>query len=238
MSKQITTLTLLKFTSRSNKFWAFKMMRLAIPHFKNIQGCTFFKLMGSGAGGGFSILPDLSTYALLQVWKNEEMATNFFKSSKLFEEYKSHSQEHWITYAKNISGGGMWSGVAPFKPSDAIDLNNKLIMVITRASVRWNKLFQFWSYVPMSIKSYLDNTGLLYTKGIGEVPIVEMATYSLWKSEADLMKFSHDPNGHGKSARRSISKNWFKESLFSRFQPYKIEGTWSAADLKEIKSHF
>lgn len=238
MSNQITTMTLFHFNNRRDKYWAFKMMRLAIPQLKKIKGCTFFKVLGSGAGEGFSMFPDLGTYGILQVWDNEDIANDFFKSSKIFEDYKSHSQEHWITYAKNISTRGTWSGSDPFKPSDGIDANNKSLMVITRATVRWKSLIKFWSLVPMSQKSYLGNTGLLYTKGVGEIPILEMATYSLWKSEEDLMKFSHDPNGHGKSSKRAIKKNWFKESLFSRFQPYKIEGTWDSTDLKEIQSLF
>jgi hypothetical protein len=231
-------MSLFHFDNRRDKYWAFKMMRLAIPEIKKIKGCTFFKVLGSGAGGGFSVLPDLGTYGILQVWENEAMANEFFESAQIFQDYKSHSSEHWITYAKNISARGTWSGSEPFKPSNALDENNKALLVITRATVRFKSLMKFWAMVPMSQKSYLGNTGLLYTKGVGEIPIVEMATYSLWKSEADLMKFSHDPKGHGKSSKRALDKNWFKESLFSHFQPYKITGSWSAADLKEIQSHF
>ncbi len=238
MSNQITTVTLFRFDNRRDKFWALKMMRLAIPHLENIKGCTFFKVMGSGAGGGFSIFPDLGTYAILQVWDNEDLANDFFKTSQIFEDYKNHSEEHWITYAKNISGKGTWLGSNPFKPNDEIDVNNKSLMFITRATVRWKSMLKFWSLVPLSQKSYAGNTGLLYTKGLGELPVVEMATYSLWKSEKDLLKFSHDPKGHGKVAKLELKNNWFKESLFARFQPYKIDGTWSSADLEEIQSHF
>lgn len=110
-------------------------------------------------------------------------------------------------------------------------------MVITRATIRWKSLWKFWSLVPMSQKSYKGNPGLLYTKGVGEIPVKEMATYSIWKSEEDLLKFAHDPKGHGKSSKLALSNNWFKESLFSRFQPYKVEGTWCSTDLKEIESH-
>lgn len=238
MTNQITTVTLFRFTNRKDKYWAFKMVRLAIPRLQRIRGCTFFKVLGSGAGGGFSVLPDLTTYAILQVWEDESWANKFFNSSSIFEEYKNHSQEHWITYAKNISATGTWSGSEPFEPSNGIDTRNKSLLVITRATVRFRSLLNFWSLVPMSQKSYLGNEGVLYTKGVGEIPIVEMATYSLWKTEAELTKFAQDKNGHGKSSKRALKKNWFRESLFSRFQPYKVEGAWHEADLKEIQSHF
>ncbi|PZE17444.1 DUF3291 domain-containing protein [Putridiphycobacter roseus] len=231
-------MTLFRFNKRSDKWWAFKMMRLAIPRLKEIKGCTFFKVLGSGAGEGFSILPDFGTYGILQVWDNESVANAFFKSAEIFKEYLHHSQEHWITYAKNISGRGTWSGVAPFELNDTIDPKNKAMLVITRATVRFRSLLKFWSLVPMSQKSYLGNTGLFYTKGVGEIPIVEMATYSLWQSEADLIKFARDPKGHGKSSKRAQHKDWFKESLFSRFQPYRMEGTWAGLDFKKIQLHF
>ncbi len=234
MSNQITTMTLFRFNNLSDKWWAFKMMRLALPPLKKVKGCTFFKVLGSGAGQGFSILPDLSTYALLQVWEHEDLANDFFKSPGIFKTYINRSQEYWITYAKNISGRGTWSGKAPFQHSDSIDPKNKSLFVITRATVRLRSLLSFWSLVPMSQKSYKNNTGLLFTKGVGEVPIVEMATYSLWKSEADLLKFSKDQHGHGKSSKKALRKNWFKESLFSRFQPYKVKGTWGNVDLESL----
>lgn len=238
MSEQITTMTFFHFEGFQNKFWAFKMMRLAIPLLQQVDGCSFFKVVGSGAGEGFSVWPDLGTYGLLQVWQDEPSAKAFFDSAPIFQDYKTRSKKHWITYARHISGGGTWSGHNPFHASHQINSHNPNIMVITRASIGWRSLLKFWSVVSLSQTSYRGNEGLLFSKGIGEIPAVEMATYSLWKSEADLMKFSHDPKGHGKVSQRSVAKKWFKESLFARFQPYKMEGSWKSIDLESIKSTF
>ena len=42
----------------------------------------FFKLLGTGAGSGFSLYPDFSTYAVLCVWENELFAREFIHRSE------------------------------------------------------------------------------------------------------------------------------------------------------------
>ena len=51
-----TTVTLFHF--KSNKFWAFKQMGIVPYSFNEVQGLLFAKLMGTGAGSGFSLAPD------------------------------------------------------------------------------------------------------------------------------------------------------------------------------------
>ena len=78
---------------------------------------------------------------------------------------------------KNISADGTWVGKKPFEKGT--DLNPDLpIAIITRATIKWNWLIRFWKYVPTSQKGLEGNEGLIYTKGVGEVPVVQMATFS------------------------------------------------------------
>ena len=81
-----TTLTLFHF--EKNKFWAFKQMGIAPLSFHKIQGLLFARLMGTGAGSGFSLFPDFSTYAFLGVWENQQAASVFFEKSNLMKKYK------------------------------------------------------------------------------------------------------------------------------------------------------
>ena len=74
----LTTITFFKF--RNNKPWAFAQMGLVPPKLKQKKGLRFFKLMGTGGGNGFSLWPDFSTYALLGVWDNQEIADKVFLS--------------------------------------------------------------------------------------------------------------------------------------------------------------
>ena len=210
--------------------WGFKMMQFAHKDLARIGGLTFYRLLGSGKGRGFNPLPDWSVYSLLQVWESQEAAHSFFNSSDLIKQYARHTDELFTLYMKNISAGGTWVGKNPFE--NGADLDPSLpIAVITRATIKWNWLFRFWRYVPTSQVGLEGNAGLIYTKGIGEVPIVQMATFSLWKDFNSVKQFAYNSKQHKEAIRRTRKNEWYKEELFARFQPYKSTGIWEGKDL-------
>ena len=208
-------------------------MQFAHSDLAEVKGLSFYRLMGSGKGKGFNPLPDWSVYSLLQVWESEEQANEFFNSSILIEKYKSHTSEQYTLYMKNISAGGTWVGKNPFEKG--IELDPSLpIAVITRATIKWNWLIRFWKYVPTSQEPLEGNKGLVYTKGIGEVPVVQMATFSLWKNFDAVKEFAYNSKQHKEAIRRTRKNEWYREELFSRFHPYKSSGTWQGNDLLDF----
>ena len=68
----LTTISFFKY--EKNKFWAFTQMSRSFDSLSKTNGLSFFKLLGTGSGTGFSLYPDFSTYAILCVWENESNA--------------------------------------------------------------------------------------------------------------------------------------------------------------------
>tara|TARA_B100001057_G_scaffold492314_1_gene584457 strand:- start:1790 stop:2491 length:702 start_codon:yes stop_codon:yes gene_type:complete len=225
MSKQITTISFFKFSTLHNKVWGFVMMLIAHFDLYNVNGLSFYRLMGSGKGRGFNPFPDWSVYSLLQVWESEEDADEFFSSSNLIHKYKNHTLESYTLYMKNIASVGTWINNTPFEKGTSFD-SNLPIVIITRATIKWYWLFRFWKYVPASQEPLDGNKGLIYTKGIGEVPVVQMATFSLWKNFDAVKEFAYNSNQHKEAIRKTRKNKWYKEELFSRFHPYKSLGSW------------
>ncbi len=201
-------------------------MQFAHKDLKKIEGQTFYKLMGSGKGDGFNPLPDFSVYALLQVWENEEAANLFFRTGGVYAKYKQQASENWRLYLRNIRAVGVWSGNNPFLSHGEIDPLNPYLAVITRATIKTGKLYKFWNYVPASQQLLKENAGLIYTKGIGEVPVIQMATFSLWENEQAMKNYAYNSQGHMVAIKKTRELKWYKEELFSRFQPYRSIGTW------------
>jgi len=226
LTQQITTITFFRYQGFYPKFWAFQMMQFAHAPLQKVKGLKFYKLMGSGKGMGFNPLPDWSIYSLLQVWENEASANQFFEAHNLAKKYDKHTVEMWTLYMHNITAVGAWSGGNPFEKQEHLVANNELIAVITRATIKISKLPQFWKYVPTSHKPLSNNKGLIYTKGIGEVPILQMATFSLWKDLASVKKFAYESKEHRIAIQKTKALDWYKEELFARFQPYKSLGKW------------
>ncbi|MFT4831592.1 MAG: hypothetical protein ACI815_001241 [Psychroserpens sp.] len=226
---QITTLTFFRYHGFLRKFWAFGMMQFGHRPMTKVSGLQFYKLMGSGKEG-FDPLPDWSVYAMLQIWDNEASANRFFNSSDLIKRYRGQSMECWTLYLKNFAAKGEWSGNNPFEKNNTIDPENPYLAVITRATIKKRLLYRFWKYVPTSQASLNANPGLLYSKGIGEVPITQMATFSLWKNKESLMEFAYASKEHQSAIQQTRQLQWYKEELFSRFQPYRSLGTWEGVE--------
>lgn len=230
MSQQITTITFFRYINNKDKFWAFTMMQYAHKALSLVKGMLFYKLMGSGKGLGFNPLPDWSVYSLLQIWESEQAAHIFFESSELFKRYQQHSYEIWTIYLKNKTSVGIWSGIHPFKKSGSLNEQNPMIAVITRATIKLSKLVAFWRYAPIAQKPLSRVTGLIYTKGIGEVPLLQMCTFSIWENTEALKKFAYDSKEHQKAIEKTRTLQWYKEELFARFQPYKSIGIWNGVN--------
>ena len=209
------------------------MMQYAHSDLAKVEGLSFYRLMGSGKGTGFNPRPDWSVYSLLQVWDSEAYASNFFASSILIEKYDSRASERYTLYMKNIVAGGTLVGKNPFIKGADLDPTQP-VAVITRATIKWNWLLRFWKYVPTSQEPLEGNNGLIYTKGIGEVPIVQMATFSLWKDFEAVKEFAYISEQHKEAIRKTRKNEWYREELFSRFHPYKSSGTWQGKELLDF----
>lgn len=216
---QITTLTILNYQGFADKFWALTMMQFGHSYMKSVKGQTFYKLLGSGKEN-FNPFPDWNVYAVLQVWEDKSFAEDFFKTHKLSLLYQEHADKMEVLYLESIQARGLWNGKNPFqssvKPKDIGEEDQ--IAVITRASIKTNMLLKFWKFVPESQKPLENAEGLLYTKGFGELPFVEMATFSIWKNIEDLQTYAYQSHEHIKAIQKTRKLDWYSEELFSRFR--------------------
>jgi hypothetical protein len=53
-----------------------------------------------------------------------------------------------------------------------------------------------------------------------------MATFSLWDDANALKKFAYRGKNHRHAVQQTQALQWYKEELFTRFQPYHITGSW------------
>lgn len=226
LSTQITTLTLFKYQGIRNKVWAFGMMQFAHKYLVGVKGLQFYKLMGSGKGLGFNPLPDWGVYAMLQTWETESDARAFFAEAPLVNRYKKRSKKQITYYLKNIAAHGLWSGQQPFSRSSTLKGSDTQIAVITRATIKTSQLIRFWKYVPTAQEPIKDAKGLIYTKGIGEVPIKHMATFSVWENLDAVKAYAYQSKEHATAIKMTKQYDWYSEELFSRFEVIDTVGSW------------
>lgn len=227
-SSQITTVTFFRFKGLLDKLWAFGMMQFAHYPLGEITHLQFYKLLGTGKHK-FSARPDFEVYAHLMVWADEDAAIKYHTTHSLFKKYNIRAKQSLTLFMRTVTAKGAWGGGNPFEKGN-IEPNNTLLAVITRATIKNKHLIRFWKYVPYAQDNLYDNSGLVFTKGIGEVPFKNMATFSLWSNQESLDSFAYQTKAHVGAIQKTRKYNWYSEELFARFQPYKFLGCWDGLE--------
>ena len=194
-------------------------MGLMPNRIKMVDGLQFFKLMGSGAGQGFSLQPDFSTYAFLAIWEHSNYASSFFNDHEIYQAFLNHSVKQQTFHLEAIQIKGKWNKEQPF---NVVAANDDLpIAVITRARIRGSRLIEFWRHVPENSRSISQAKGLLFSKGVGEIPLIEQATFSVWQNKTAMRDFAYNNKIHKETIQKTYERNWYSEEMFIEFQVIK-----------------
>lgn len=222
-SRQITTVTFFCFSGFRRRFWAFSQMGLAPRRLAGISGLTFCKLLGSGGANGFGLRPNWSLYGMLQVWENEAAARDFFRENPVFAAYRRQSIAAQTVFLRTTMAHGLWEAKMPFVAEAPFDPDVP-VAVLTRATIRSRHLWRFWSRVPAVSRDVEGKPGLIFAVGIGELPLIQQATFSLWQSGRQMMDFAYKRPRHAAVIKQTRDLGWYREELFARFVPYRVEG--------------
>jgi hypothetical protein len=229
----LVTISIFKFQGFANKVWAFKAMGKTDRQLTNIEGLVFSKMMGSGATNGFGIWPNFGTYALICTWQTEALAMNFFNNSSVYETFLKKSHSNLLFKLQTIASHGTWNKENPFlKSVEPID--NEPIAVITRGKIKLSKIFTFWRNVPLAAEKLSMQDGLLFSIGIGELPLIQQATFSIWQNTEKMKAYAYKNLQHTAVIQKTKQLNWYSEDLFARFK-FKENTEFLIEELNDFK---
>jgi heme-degrading monooxygenase HmoA len=223
----VTTFSLFRFPP-NQQGWAFAQMGLKSLLHPMSKGLTFGKMLGCGRKG-FSLFPDFSQYALIAQWKTKEDAERFFSSEKI-KTFLDHTVESYSIQMVPLQSHGLWDGQNPFPVTALPDASNGPIVVLTRAGIRMSKLLTFWSHVPHTQRAMQEAQGLIMAVGVGEVPVLQQATVSIWENSEAIKKFAYQSGFHKEVVKKTRQQHWYKEDLFARFVPIATAGSYFGKD--------
>ncbi len=226
----LTTFTLLRFDNRQ-RWWMWLQMALARPQLARTPGLRFWKLLGAGKDGGFSLQPDFNRFGLLLVWEQARSAQDFFNASTLFHALRQRAAERWTAFLLPIQARGAWNRRQPFVPASSHEWAHVApIAVLTRATIRLAHLRDFWAHVPSANVALTQTEGVLFSIGVGEMPLARQATFSVWRDIEAIHRYAHRTRGHAEALRRTRREHWYAEELFARFAVLATEGSWCGQD--------
>ncbi len=197
----------------------FLLGRYALPR---VPGLVFARVLGSGHEGGFGLRPSLSRQGLLCAFSDAGKASAFLASSFL-DDFRSHARELLTATLQAFSCRGSWGGrrlaVATRVPTGGA------VAALTRASIRPTRALEFWRKAPPAEMSLASAAGCRLAVGLGEAPVLRQATFSLWDSVGAMDAYART-GAHLAAIRASHEGGFFSESMFVRFAPLDVRGTW------------
>lgn len=222
--QEIVTISFFRYKGLQNLWWAFTQMGKLPYLLGKIEGLSFVKMLGSGGKQGFSILPNFSLYGLLCVWENEQSCQSFFGESEIFKKLQSKSEKYQTLFLQSLQAHGKWDGKEPFSYVRQSPQTKEKIAVITRAKIKWSKVWKFWSSVAPASRKMHTHPGLIFSVGIGELPLIQQATFSIWESIEAMTNYAYKSPQHKKVIQLTQQSKWYQEELFARFRIRHTEG--------------
>lgn len=195
-----------------------------LPLFLN-KSVRFSKLLGCGKNGTFDINPDYQQWGLMVVWDSKEDFQRFKNDSFIWKFWRFFTSEQWNLLCVPLESHGKWDDQEPFGSPQPDRSYQGKIAVLTRATIRLSKLKNFWKNVPTVASSMNDAQGFITSVGIGEVPFIKQATFSIWEDLDSVKKFAYRQKQHAEVIKKTRQEDWYSEELFARFIPLESEGT-------------
>ena len=225
-----TTLTV--FTLKpGQRRWGLAQMGTSPPVLRRVPGLRFFKLLGSGASNGFGLWPNLDRYGFMAVWEDEAAATAFFAHHTLWQAYQARSAEQWALQLAPIKAQGLWDGQTPFDYATTMAAADDAPMaVLTRASINWRKTRRFWQFVEPTSAALAGAAGVRAAIGLGELPVVRQATFSVWESAQAMQQYAYRDARHREVIALTRREKWYSEELFARFRVLSSAGSLDGRD--------
>lgn len=205
------------------RLWAWGRLVLGTRPLRGVPGLNFAKVLGSGAGGGFGLLPSGTHRGLFLVFDDEAQARAFVDTSPVLAAWRAHAREMLVAVLRACSSKGSWSGAA-MQTTAAAPVHGP-VAALTRASIRPRHALKFWRLSPPSERALARAEGCLLAVGLGEAPVLRQCTFSLWTGAAAMDRYARS-GAHQQAIRSAYGGGFFSESMFVRFVPLRIDGTW------------
>ncbi len=225
----VTSLTIVRYKPYFIPFALFAMAIHRLPLMLT-KGCSFWKLLGTGKNGTFDLAPDWQQWGLLAVWQDEAEMNQFFTKSFIKSWWKIFCKEVFTIYCQPLQARGKWDDKEPFGALNGNINPGEPIAVLTRATIKLNRLRNFWKHVDDVALLMRSAPGYVTSVGIGEAPVYRQATFSVWRSADDMKAFAYKSVQHAEVIRKTHSEGWYSEELFARFKIVGYNGTMNGQD--------
>jgi hypothetical protein len=196
------------------------------PRPSRVPGLTY-AVTTTTAPLGEPLLPprQLGRVGMLAAWESEAALERF--SAHPIAGLFAHG---WQVRLQPLRVFGSWAGM-PGLPRQAEPVSDEEpVGVLTLGQLRLLGTGRFRRSAGPAEAAAIDSPALLAGTGLARPPRL-VATFSLWRSAAEMRRYAVEAGGpHAAAMAADRARPFHHESAFVRFRPYAASGSWDGGD--------
>ena len=174
--------------------------------------------------------PSATRWGLLCGWDGAQARDEALDRGEVVAPFLEGAQESWsVTLDTVLVRQGAWRGWRPSTEGVEPARRGEPLAVLTYGRLRARHLPAFTWHNRRAVRQLDPNPAHTLRIGLGDTPMAR-ATFSLWRSQGDIVRYAYAPGVHDAVQRRGQAVPWANEWLFARFRPVASSGTWHGRD--------
>jgi hypothetical protein len=184
--------------------------------------------VASGARFSRGVLPAPrpNRVALLALWDDDAALDGFLASE---HPVADSFRPGWSVRMEPLRQTGQIAGMPRLVDAEQPVDEGEPVAVLTYGHTKFRTLKPFMQANRAASVDALDSPALLAATGLARPPRL-VATFSLWRTAAEMKHYAYRQAGHVGAMRDHASIDFHQEALFARFRPYRSAGAWDGRD--------
>lgn len=183
--------------------------------------------IGAALGGAVLQAPRPGRVGLIAAWDRDESLEDFLHGHELAKRLAGG----WHVRLDPLRIWGAWSALPDFPREQQPVDPDEPVAVLTLGRLRFRRAPSFFRTNAPAADQAVAHPALAAGTGLARPPRF-LATFSLWRSAAEMRAYATGPEvtGHADAVRAHRARAFHHESAFMRFRPYAARGTWDGRE--------
>lgn len=197
------------------------------PRPNAVPGLSYAETLTTAALGEPLLPPkQLRRVGMMAAWENDEAFEQFCRSHPLGRRFSGG----WQVRLQPLRVAGSWAGMSGL-PVRALAVDDREpVAILTLGRLRLLRTGAFRRSAAPAEGEAIENPALLAGTGLARPPRL-VATFSLWRSAAEMRDYATGEGGaHRAAVQAHHARPFHHESAFLRFRPYASRGEWDGRD--------
>lgn len=175
--------------------------------------------------------PEFRRWGFFGIWQEEAALNHFLEASPVAREWRKRGAETWHIWLQPIRARGNWQGTKLLEGVDSVEAPHAPAALLTRVDIRLSKVPAFWLGATYpAVTDVRKAPGFVAGVAMTELPLVEAATFTIWRSCGDATNFAYSRSAHQEIVARNGRERITKMFSAAYFHPYRSVGTWRGQD--------